>query len=207
MRKAIFIAVSLGIINIFGLTLASPLYAGDATPPAQQAERPTFEEGYKLTFRNPSNGAVWTQKYLGKEGDLLVFEGSNPGNPKTAKWYYTEDMNLVRSKGRKYEIENDPHNGGFNFPLFVDKKWRHYFTNTVGNNVAQRTVWAEVKAYEQVTVPAGTFWTYRIEVVNQRAGVPLPAYETFWYAPEAKSYVKYYSKEFQSEAELVEYGK
>ena len=174
--------VGLAIAGIMTVTLT----AGSAE--TMQAERPTFEEGYTLTFRNPATGAVWALKYIGKEDGLLVFEGSNPGNPRTAKWYYTEDLNLVRSKGRRYEIENDPHNGGHNFPFFLGKKWEHRFVNTTGREVTHRTVWAEVKAYEQVTVP-------------------VPAYETFWYAPDVKFQVKYYSREFQNEAELVKYGK
>ena len=174
----------------------------DATPP--MAERPAFEEGYGFTFTNPKIGE-WTLAYEGKEGDLLVFR--NTYKKKSWLWYYTEDLNTVRSKGRPTEVENEPHNGGLNFPLSVGKKWTHSFTNTNGRTVAQRTISAEVKAYEQVTVPAGTFWAYRIEVVNQRAGVPLPAYETYWYAPEVKNAVKYYSREFEWEYELVKYGK
>ena len=178
--------------------------ATQAGASAPQAERPTLEGGYSLTFTNPKVGE-WDDIYRGKEGSLLVFEDVYRG--KSFKWYTTEDLNTVKSVGRKTEFENDPHNGTFNFPLFVGKKWTHYYTNTVGTTVAQRTAWAEVKAYEQVTVPAGTFWAYRIEAVNQRIDRPLPAYQTYWYAPDAKTTVKYYSRELGWEYELVKYGK
>ena len=178
--------------------------ATQAGASAPQAERPTLEGGYSLTFTNPKVGE-WDDIYRGKEGNLLVFEDVYHG--KFFKWYATEDLNTVKSVGRKTEFEHDPHNGVLNFPLSVGKKWTHYYTNTVGRNVAQRTAWAEVKAYEQVTVPAGTFWAYRIERVNQRAGVPQPAYETYWYSPEVKFFVKYFSREFGWEYELVKYGK
>ena len=102
--------------------------ATQAGASAPQAERPTLEGGYSLTFTNPKVGE-WDDIYRGKEGNLLVFEDVYHG--KFFKWYATEDLNTVKSVGRKTEFEHDPHNGVLNFPLSVGKKWTHYYTNTV----------------------------------------------------------------------------
>jgi hypothetical protein len=119
---------------------------------------------------------------------------------------------MVRSVGRTAahglpEIDKNPHDGSLQFPLYVGKGWRHHYVEAIGNDVAQRSKWVEVAAWEQVTVPAGTFWAFRMEMTNQRLGVPQPAYETHWYAPDVKFYVKGYSREFNWEYELGRYDK
>jgi hypothetical protein len=43
-----------------------------------------------------------------------------------------------------------------------------------------------VAAYEDVTVPAGTFKAFRIEI----GGAGTATHSTFWYAPVAKAVVK-----------------
>jgi hypothetical protein len=57
---------------------------------------------------------------------------------------------------------------------------------------------------EQVTVPAGTFETFKVEVYTSRTG---NLYAEYWYAPKAMRAVK--EREYLSdglrEAELVSY--
>jgi len=65
--------------------------ATQAGASAPQAERPTLEGGYSLTFTNPKVGE-WDDIYRGKEGNLLVFEDVYHG--KFFKWYATEDLAL-----------------------------------------------------------------------------------------------------------------
>ena len=118
---------------------------------------------------------------------------------------------MVKSVGRYSahrlpEIENNPHDGSLEFPIYIGKSWQHHYTKTIGNDVAQRSKWVEVAAYEKITVPAGTFWAFRIEMTDQRLGRTLPLYETHWYAPAVKFYIKGYSRELNWEYELVNFG-
>jgi hypothetical protein len=76
---------------------------------------------------------------------------------------------------------------GFNFPLEVGKQWsRSYKFTNHGTNMSMDVVsQATVEAYEEVSVPAGTFKTFRIHTVSN-AG----ADETFWFSPEHGIFVK-----------------
>ncbi|MFQ5897949.1 MAG: hypothetical protein ACE5JN_06855 [Candidatus Methylomirabilia bacterium] len=170
---------------------------------------PAFELGYRLTFTNPRLGE-WDYVYRGQREGLLVFENVYKGE--TFDWLYAPDLAEVRSVGRpaghdgRPEIENTPHNGMLKFPLLVGKRWQHSYTRAVGKDVTQRSLHAKVTAYERVTVPAGTFAAFRIETTNRRLDRALPAYETYWYAPEVKFIIKYESREFGWEFELLRYG-
>jgi hypothetical protein len=90
----------------------------------------------------------------------------------------------------------------FRFPLRVGKQW-HELYHSRGSVARRMQVW--VTAYEQVKVPAGTFWAVKLEAINQRLDRPRPAREVYWYAPEVKNIVKYSSAEFETEMELLEY--
>jgi hypothetical protein len=79
------------------------------------------------------------------------------------------------------------------FPLVVGKKWEHSNTAphpTCGQNTADLK--NEVVAWEEVTVPAGTFRAIRIDSQgywSSSCGRDRLAYK-FWYAPEVHWLVK-----------------
>lgn len=168
------------------------------------AERPAFKEGASFTFKNWTG--EWTQSYMGERDDLLIFRHAN--RKKSWEVSFTKDLALVRTKGRGDDIENTPHSGFLAFPLHVGKTWEHSFTHAMigSNQVYQRVLRARVAAYERVSVPAGTFWAYRIETEVTTVGYS-PASETYWYSPEVGFHIKYQSREFQWEYELIRFSK
>lgn len=67
----------------------------------------------------------------------------------------------------------------FNFPLVVGKTWTadHELTVGASNRMQMKTTW-KVEAYEDVTVPAGTFKAWRL-VMTDNFGFR----QTFWSMP------------------------
>lgn len=79
-----------------------------------------------------------------------------------------------------------PHNSRFSWPMHLGKKWQRPNTTWVdnfANTQSSFTIEWEVAAWEEVTVPAGTFMAYRIERIDWP--------ETAWYAPELMSPIKF----------------
>lgn len=81
------------------------------------------------------------------------------------------------------------------WPLAVGKRWDFEagWTRADGTTGTSEQK-AEVVAYEEVTVPAGTYMAYRIEYrgyFRNSRGNSGRQDETYWYAPEAKANVKH----------------
>jgi hypothetical protein len=99
------------------------------------------------------------------------------------------DWATLQAGGRQYT----PPIRALAFPLVVGKKWEHTNTSThptCGNNTADLK--SEVVGWEDVTVPAGTFRTIRIDSQgywSSRCGRDRLAYK-FWYSPDVRWLVK-----------------
>jgi hypothetical protein len=98
-----------------------------------------------------------------KGRELIAFEGSEAtilADPATGRWhgFYKGDAPLMT-------WEPDI---GYEYPLEVGKTWTKTYQMTL--HAAKRTVPFEVtqtvEAYEDVTVPAGTFKAFRVRSVN-----------------------------------------
>ncbi len=78
-----------------------------------------------------------------------------------------------------------PHNGFFSWPLYVGKSWTASYTyhdRASGTTIDPLRFEYHVEAFEEVTVPAGTWKAFRIE-----AEIPeQTAFSTFWYAPDGR---------------------
>ena len=89
------------------------------------------------------------------------------------------------------------------WPLEVGKEWEYDETWETGRGGNVRQV-AKVVAYEDVTVPAGTFKAFKIEhkgnYVNprMRGVVSVKQNDTYWYAPTALADVKH-TREYASD--------
>lgn len=164
------------------------------------AERPQYVAGDKWVFDR--NGKPYEKLFVEYEGTAFVTKRTY----KEKAWfaYSSLDGNPIKAMDEKGNVlwEHRGEYAMFRFPLQVGKKWDELYYSR-GSVARRMQVW--VTAYEQVTVPAGTFWAFRIEAVNQRLDRPLPAYETYWYAPATKSLIKYVSNEFQLEMKLLQY--
>lgn len=79
------------------------------------------------------------------------------------------------------------------FPFKVGSYWSQDYEGGKVGNPKRMTAKYSVEAYEQITVPAGTFWAYRIEVsrvlASKREG-GVYGNSTYWYAPAAKNIIK-----------------
>lgn len=163
------------------------------------AERPQYADGDRWVYSR--NGEREEQEFVKYESGSYVIKRKL--RDRTVFRVYSSEGNMTKEVDeggrvlREY-VKELPH---FRFPLRVGKKWYEtYYSGAI-----RRTVRAEVTAYETITVPAGKFWAFKLEVINQRTDRERPAYETLWYTPEVKRLVKYQSREFQTDLELVEY--
>lgn len=166
------------VIILFVLGCAAMETAQTETSPATvMAERP------KLVPGDTWQWTYGTEKYVGENGDNLVFEYNV-----TRKRYRTRDLNLVKTVSSDGSITQlrDPHSGHLNFPLSLGKSWSHSY----GSNGVPRQSHYKVAAYELVTVRAGTFMAYRIEGEDKRLDRRFGILRKMWYAPQAKQIVK-----------------
>ena len=164
------------------------------------AERPTPAVGNQVEF---ANGALtvpckkWQITDLNKDGYMIAQCGEYS--------VYTSvenDFNTVRLTDKVGTIlmEYLPYHPGMSFPLQVGKQWSGSYTGfTAANNARWKgQVACEVKAYEEVSVAAGTFKTFRVECIdNWKAGEFISGvnHTTSWYSPEVTIVVKTVTKE------------
>lgn len=180
--------------------------AGDesVSPVTPVAERPTYVPGDKWIYLR--NGQRYEIEFLKYDGEFVIWRRNRNGAIELL--YSSPDGNEIRVTAEDGTLLHD--NQGeyalYRFPLAVGKSWESDYIFRA--RATRRTLSARVTAYEQITVPAGTFWAFKIEVVNQARDRRRPAYETLWYAPEVKRMVKYVSPPssgFNVDIELVEY--
>ncbi len=195
----------LGVFAV-GITIiasaCATMQVGTALPSPPPVERPSFVVGERWLFagkRGNRNELV----YQGRRGEALVFRrtGSSSAStrPTTIEELHTDDLALI-TQGR---VEYRPDNGALRFPLAVGKSWRHPFIRVLPRRDPPETEMVAdvtVKAYERITVPAGALDAFRIESAERTVrdtGEP-PFYATYWYAPAAKTIIKYRAEMFWS---------
>jgi hypothetical protein len=164
---------------------------------AQTAERPQWNLGDKWSFRETGdfneNGSEWSREVVEKvsadrirvkmqNGNVLMFDGQ--GNSRDRR-------------GDEFTWKR------FEFPLSVGKHWKHS-RKIEGDswNGVEDSSW-EVKAYEKVVVPAGTFDCFRVEgtvwsnwMNRQSLNQSLNRRHeetTYWYCPEVQWAAKWRS--------------
>ena len=122
----------------------------------------------------------------------------DPGNPcdgANGALFDVEDDSWVGcTKDGKLLGSTTPHNGRYNWPLQVGKSWqtKYFWSDKVihpdwsGSNWEERTV----VAWEEVTVPAGTFMAYKIVRTKTSWETTSEDVEMSWYAPEIPVTIK-----------------
>jgi hypothetical protein len=116
---------------------------------------------------------------------------------------YDMNFNWIGSFADGRELESaEPCIQVFKWPLKVGKKWDNFYTlrdYSQGINISSSTVPMNIRTYEEVTVPAGTFNALRIQAGE----------ETFWYALSIGWVVKEQIGSYGKDGwllELVEYS-
>lgn len=142
-------------------------------------------------------------------GTVLIFEKTVGDKKETLRWFAVD---ITHYKGRPvhrligdtgfeyYDAETkswvatmlagklkevSPHNGQLSSPLWVGKSWQaeHLYTRRDGSQAQQSRTWT-VEARETISVPAGSFDTFRIKSVGKALTI------TLWYAPDINFYVR-----------------
>jgi len=171
MSKVLFLLATLFMFDIS--------YAADPI-----AERPAYSAGDYWVYAGDDKQMKLT--FLREENDRYIFER---GGAQVVK-----DFNLTTVEDKS---------GGFpgpiiKFPLTVGKWWNYNFE---AEAIAGSRQWTgriakyEVESYEQITVPAGTFWAFKIAVtiVGSKFEKTVGSAH-YWYAPEVKNIIKSSSK-------------
>lgn len=165
------------------IVLAATLVSSCAIPPGLPVFR--FGEEYVFRHQGPLGDRVYTWSADPQHG-RTVFQVRSEGLPPIV-WVFDQELRWVETWwGGQLSRSADPHDGSFVWPLEVGKQWvaQYTYTDHLQTKQFEVVVAWEVETYESVTVPAGTFWAYRVVGVS-------PVYrEVFWYAPRVGFFVK-----------------
>ncbi len=166
---------------------------------AQQTEPPAGAATAQMGF--PSVGTKWVARsgIEGRPAQTTTFtvagedtyEGKAVwkviGGPDTLL-FDKETANLIASlQGGKEVFAYLPNSGLFSWPLWVGKSWTTTFTyydRVRERKVENASEEYTVQAYEEITVPAGTWKAFKIHTQVGRTST------TVWYAPDIKLIVK-----------------
>ena len=166
---------------------------------SQGDEPPAGAVTADMGFPAPGTKSVFAQKDL-KSGSVTTrtFTYLEDGTYKGAPVFQATDgvdtfvldkatRNWIATlRDGKERRSTSPDAGAYSWPLWVGKKWRakyKYRDHERGRSFDIRYDW-KVEAYEDVSVPAGTFKAFRLHGRNPYSE------RTEWYAPEMKGYVK-----------------
>ena len=168
-----------------------PTPAGLSPAPAAAALAPgrltVLERGATFVFRN-RGGAEVTSRVIKVEGDDVTWQADNGWTWTGKAFFWPVERWQSDSAGGRQEISGDPR--GL-FPLMVGERVAYRYQ---GRSQAERAGWSgqgrcEVATAEQITVPAGTFDTYKV-VCEQGEDLSDPyRTRTWWYAPAIGHYV------------------
>ena len=104
------------------------------------------------------------------------------------------DSFVACAKDGEILARTNPNNGRYDWPLEVGKSWRrdYFYTDKAIHPDWSGTSWEEwpVVAWEEVTVPAGTFMAYKIVRTKTKWEVTNEDVAINWYAPEVPATVK-----------------
>lgn len=154
------------------------------------AERPVWVANDAWTYRGQRTAGPYTvtRKVL-REGTFEGFGGYEIDAGDVRYWYTTRLGYAARLRGDKVVRRAVPPED-WQWPLQVGKQWSATVTWIDDSGDSEQRfvltgVWA-VEAYEDVKTPAGTFKAFKVSRHEIESG----AWQTFWYSPEVKGWVK-----------------
>jgi hypothetical protein len=196
------------LLSFLVFVAANVGYAEDKNkPPADYqgliAEKPKFNKGDRWEYMRRDK--TISCEFVEMKNETLVFhlqwdEWKSEGKKETE--FRNSDLNLTKVIDEKGEEEQiTPYKGPFSFPLWVGKKWSYSFSSSGkvdrqgAGELATTDVNVKVISHEQVKVPAGTFWAFKIEETRHNRGAKRGRAQfgttiTVWYSPEIKSNIK-----------------
>jgi hypothetical protein len=166
---------------------------------AQGTDKPDVHMGDRWSWQH-TNGLANEKDFTHIEDVVEVSANEirtrirTKGKPNSVIATYTLEWNPIDVVAAQYT----PNLKEYVFPLETGKKWdgsadKRLFSNGKHGKFFLK---GEVVAFEKVTVPAGTFDAYKINMVIDAYGTDEDAnigntVETYWYAPSVKRYIKY----------------
>ena len=190
-RVAVFAQLSYGLraALAFSAFLAAASAMGQA--PVTPASPPEIKVGDRWKHeqkdkRTGTKEAETTRTVTAVTATLI--EGTENGG----KFAMTSELNPVEST----TIVNTGDPKFLNFPLELGRKWsfKYSFVIKTSGSKGRSQLDAEVRAYEKVTVPAGSFDAFRIEASgfwnNDTSGRNGRSKSIYWYAPSARAVVR-----------------
>ncbi|MDH5202819.1 MAG: hypothetical protein OEW69_06140 [Nitrospirota bacterium] len=158
---------------IFVLVLVGISYAADPV-----VERPVYSAGDYWVFTR-DDGKTTKLEFLREEKDRYIF---NQDGVQVVK-----DFDLTVEKRMR-----DYRGPLVKFPIKVGKVWTYDYEGASARyqSVGRQAKYA-VAAYEQITVPAGTFWSFKITLSIYETIYWEKGFSTeYWYAPDVKQIIK-----------------
>jgi hypothetical protein len=190
--------VTKGLISISGVLIVMFMHGtvlhADTTPP---------EGTDKAELGFPPAGTKWVRKIVVHGKNIIITrtytvleESSHGGKPvyrisdgAKISLFDKATRNLTADVRAGEELNSaSPYVPAYDFPLWVGKSWETTFAYNDREREAtfENIVWrGRVTAYEDVTVPAGTFKTFRVEGTDG-GGVKV----ILWYSPKLNIAVK-----------------
>jgi hypothetical protein len=175
------------------------LLAGSAAPQAPGplvADLPTLTPGDTWSIRF-SDGAWAKRTFLRETAGLLIFEVSQSwadGTSSQGQLHLTRELATVRMLGADGAelVRFAPHSLGLRFPLGAGGQWQDRCERfDLGKPAGTFAGPFQVAGPEDVTAPAGTFRTFRVEGRTFDLRDPARVWRfTHWYAPAARMEVR-----------------
>jgi hypothetical protein len=189
MKHIFRLALAVGLVSVMAHTYTY----------AQTAEKPDVQVGDRWAWQH-INGLANEKDHTKIEDVIEVTDKEIrtririKGKSGSSVATYTHEWNPVDVVSARY----DPNLQEFAFPLQVGKRWSGNADKLLfsSGKHGMFILKGEVVALEKVTVPAGTFDAYKVNVVLEATGTDEDAnigntIETYWYAPSVKRHVKY----------------
>lgn len=203
------VAIALVVAGCASEVVEAPAVEVVTNPDAPVTEAPReFGVGTVRTYNYTINGETYElaitivekQEYKGRMADLHAFSAPyrDPGGVCDGTTQVLEDVatgNFAAClKDEKLLGGFRPHDGRFKWPLQVGNSWRarYQFIDKVLHPDWSGPGWQEftVVAWEEVTVPAGTFMAYKVARTNGDWDTVKKEEYVMWYAPEPHMIVK-----------------
>lgn len=159
---------------------------------AQSVERPTLKVGDEWVY------SIRNTQYAKPATTFSVKVVALADNRITVNWENKDvgtsgvdvfDMNLSLLDPYVYKM--------FDFPLSIGKTWSFEYNSSEGTSRWHNKVAGKIVSLEKVTVPAGTFDTVKVVLIRDYVGSGIggsswtgTVTDTWWYAPQTKSFVK-----------------
>jgi hypothetical protein len=156
--------------------------------PAERCDLPTWNVGDYWQFLLEDK-RWWGVKVTGMEGGLYITESLATRGVSGYDIRTLQKKMEVGPDGRKRQSL-----GGiwFQFPLYVGKRWSRMFDGSTDiSTTINMLISFKVVSLEEITVPAGTFKTFKIEMEESIPGQGDSAIHHVWYSPEVKNMVKF----------------